>query len=324
MVSRWQIVAPLLLFLALSGACDRDNAQPSRPVQAAGEALPKAPDALPAEQTGGFDGAKAYEHVARIVSFGPRAPGSEGSRRAQEYLRGKLESFGCKAEVAAFEASTPHGRVRMANVIGKASEQSGNILLLLSHYDTKQLANVPGFVGANDGASSSGVLLELARLLCSPSRNNKLTPWIVFTDGEEAYVEWSETDSTYGSRQLAAQMALSGELKKVKAVILADLVGDKELRFKKEEESTDWLVDLVWKTGRELGYGEHFLDEEVNIQDDHVPFLKRGIPAVDLIDLDYPWWHTKEDTLDKISARSLGITGHVILETIAALERKLK
>jgi Zn-dependent M28 family amino/carboxypeptidase len=107
-------------------------------------------------------------------------------------------------------------------------------------------------------------------------------------------------------------------------VILADLVGDKELRFKREENSTDWLVDLVWKVGRDLGYGEHFLDETTNIEDDHVPFLKRGVPAVDIIDLDSPWWHTGGDTLDKISARSLGVTGHVILETISALEKKLK
>jgi Zn-dependent M28 family amino/carboxypeptidase len=212
----------------------------------------------------------------------------------------------------------------MANVMGKARGATENILLLLSHYDTKQLPDVPDFSGANDGGSSTGVLLELARILCSSSRKNQLTPWIVFTDGEEAFVEWSDTDGTYGSRQLAAQMALSGELKRVKAVILADLVGDKELRFKREENSTDWLVDLVWKVGRDLGYGEHFLDETTNIEDDHVPFLKRGVPAVDIIDLDSPWWHTGGDTLDKISARSLGVTGHVILETISALEKKLK
>lgn len=320
----------LLLAGMASSGCGRDTpARPATPAppQQLEAALPAAPDALPAEKTGGFDSAKAYEHVACIVSFGPRAPGSEGSRKAQEYFKQQLASFGCEVEAMPFNASTPQGRVQMTNIVGKVASASPNIVMLMSHFDTKQVPEVPDFVGANDGGSSSGVMLELARLLCQRKDKLKLSVWIVFTDGEESYGEWSDTDGTYGSRELAARMSLSGDLKRVKALVLADIVGAKDLQFKREENSTDWLVDLVWATAERLGYSSHFLDESTLMSDDHVPFIKRGVAAVDLIHANYvgvPPWHSSGDTLDKISARSLGITGHVILETVAALEKKFR
>lgn len=278
------------------------------------------------DKTGGFDGARAYAHVAKLVEIGPRQPGSEGIRKAREYIRGQLTSFGCAVEDDDFQVTTPAGRVAMKNIVAKIPGSSPNMVLLLTHYDTYRLA---GFVGANDSGSSTGVMLELARLLCgkqhglSPAQPRDQTIWMAFLDGEEAFVQWSETDGTYGSRQLAAKMALAGDLKRVKAVILADMVGYRELRFRRETNSTPWLVNLIWDTARRLGYGEQFLDETTAVEDDHTPFLRRGVPAVDLIQLDdYPYWHTAQDTLDKISPRSLAITGHVILEVLPQIEKR--
>lgn len=312
-----------LACLAATACGDDAPAEKAPAVQAAAPVMPKAPDAQPADQTGGFDSAKAYEHVARIVALGPRYPGSDGHRKVQEYFRSQLEGFGCTVEVDEFNASTPNGTVVMKNIVAKIAGEGEGILLLASHYDTVLPSRVPDFVGAVDGGSGNGVMLELARLLCAKERKNRLNIWIAFLDGEEAFVEWSETDSTYGSRQLAAQMSLDGDLARLKAMVLADLVGEKDAQFKREENSTGWLADLVWDTAKHLGYSSTFLNDEVGgINDDHLPFLKRNIPAVDIIDLEYPHWHTPQDTLDKVSARTLGATGHVILEVIPALEKR--
>jgi Zn-dependent M28 family amino/carboxypeptidase len=169
-------------------------------------------------------------------------------------------------------------------------------------------------------------MLELARLLCT--KRGAYQVWITFFDGEEAMKEWSDTDSRYGSRQMAAKMAMSGDIPKVKALLLADIVGTRPPRFKRESDSTNWLVDLVWGTAKNLGYGDVFLSEPLEVSDDHDPFLKRKVACVDVIDLEnYPggnlyYWHTPEDTLDKVSGRSLAITGHVFLESIKRLQSK--
>jgi Zn-dependent M28 family amino/carboxypeptidase len=179
------------------------------------------------------------------------------------------------------------------------------------------------FVGADDAGSSTGVMLEMARLLCGKKR--AVNVWIAFLDGEEAQVHWTDTDSVYGSRQLAAKLSLSGDLKRVKAVVLADIVGKPGVTFKREENSTKWLAGLVWSTARRLGYDRQFLDEDSGgVQDDHLPFLHRGVPCVDIIAVNFNGanWHTPADTLDKISPRSLGITGHVLVESVAELEKK--
>lgn len=275
--------------------------------------------APPPASTAGFDGQRAFAHVAQLVAMGPRTPGSHGIRRAQDYIREQLKSSGCAVEEDDFTASAPAERVPMKNIVAKIPGASANVVLFLTHYDTKRL---PDFVGANDGGSSTGLLLEIARLLCGKPRGVNL--WIGFLDGEEAFVEWSETDGTYGSRQLAAKLSLSGELKRVKAVVLADLIGDTELNIRRESNSTRWLTDLVWETAARLGYQKHFLPETTAIEDDHIPFLRRGVPAVDIIDLDYAHWHVPGDTLDKVSPRSLAIVGHVLLETLPALEKKFR
>lgn len=282
---------------------------------------PQVPDdALPAEKTGGFDGAKAYEHVAKQVSFGPRPAGSQSILQVQDYVSSQLSSFGCTVETDSFSADTPAGRVAMKNIVAKITGETPGIILLGTHYDTKKLDN---FVGADDGGSSTGVMLELARRMCE--WHPRYSIWIAFFDGEEAVrKEWQDPDNRYGSRQMAAKMEASGDLKKVRAMILADLVGGKALRIEREQESTKELVDVIWNTAKRLGYGEVFVDQATPVEDDHLSFLHRGVPSADIIDLvnSAGYWHTPQDTLDKISAKNLGIVGHVILESVRTLQGK--
>jgi hypothetical protein len=282
--------------------------------------------APPASETGGFDGQKAYEHVAKLVAFGPHPPASDAIHGVQNYIRSQLKSFGCATDEDAFNAQTPIGTLEMDNIVAKVPGSGQGIVLLLTHYDTLRLDN---FVGAEDSGSSTGLMLEMARILCSqPKRTNAV--WIAFLDGEEAQVvtdgqaQWSGADSVYGSRELAARLAVSGDLQKIKAVILGDMIGQKDLHILRESDSTKRLTDLVWNTAARLGYKDTFLSGQIQISDDHDPFLKRGVPATDIIDFagykDY--WHTPQDTLDKISPRSLAIVGHVILESVAELQKR--
>jgi Zn-dependent M28 family amino/carboxypeptidase len=278
--------------------------------------------APPAAATGGFDGARAFQHVASLVAIGPHSAGSEGGRRAQEYISGQLQGFGCTVEQMPFNASTPIGAASMKNIVAKIPGASPDIVMFATHYDSKR---IPNFVGADDGGSSSGVMLELARLLCA--RKNALTVWIAFFDGEEAFNEnWVDPDNTYGSREMAARMKLSGELERVRALVLADLVGNHNLRLKRESQSTEWLTDLIWATAARLGYQRTFVDESTPIEDDHLPFLRRGVAAADIIDLENPqndsYWHQPSDTLDKVSPRSLATVGHVLIEVLPQLESK--
>jgi glutaminyl-peptide cyclotransferase len=280
-------------------------------------------EAPPAEKTGGFDGKRAFAQVTKQVGFGPRPSGSAAIGHLQDYIQSELTSYGCKVDTDSFAADTPVGRVPMKNIVAKVPGDKPEIIMLATHYDTKLM---PNFVGADDAGSSTGVMLELARLLCS--KHGGYQVWITFFDGEEAMKEWSDTDSRYGSRQMAAKLAMSGDLAKIKAFLLADIVGTRPPRFKRESDSTKWLVDLVWDTAKKLGYGDVFLDESLEVSDDHNPFLKRKVPAVDVIDLEnYPggnlyYWHTPEDTLDKVSPKSLAITGHVFLESVKQLQSK--
>jgi len=280
------------------------------------------PVAPPAEATGGFDGQQAYQYVADQVAIGPRSAGTEGDLRVQQYIVGKLQSFGCPVDQEDFHTPTPIGNVAMKNIVAKIPGASPDIVLFTTHYDTKRLEN---FVGADDGGSSTGVMLELARLVCA--RKNALTVWVAFFDGEEAFnLDWKDPDNTYGSRELAARMAVSGDLTRVKAMLLADLVGGRNLHVKREGNSTAWLTDLVWSTAARLGYKDVFLSDRVPIDDDHLSFLHRNVASVDIIDLDtlndVPYWHTPQDTLDKISPRSLAIVGHVLIATLPQLEEK--
>ena len=316
--------------IACGGSGQPTSASSTTAAPAAGVAAPPAAaqsePAPPADQTGGFDGAKAFDQVAKIVSFGPRPPASDGIHKVQEYISTQLKSFGCQVEQQDFHASTPKGDVAMQNIVAKAAGTGPGIILLLTHYDS--LGSVENFVGAEDSASSTGMMIELARHLCAQKGPNSV--WMAFLDGEESFVNWDkDNDHTYGSRELAARMSVSGELKRVKAVILVDMIGQYGLKIPKESDSTKWLADLVWKTADRLGHKDVFINQEVGrIDDDHQSFLSRGLPSLDIIDLnDYisaGYWHTPQDTLDKISPRNVAIVGYVVLESVGELQKKFK
>ncbi|MGH9733279.1 MAG: M28 family peptidase [Candidatus Acidiferrales bacterium] len=299
--------------------------------------IPQNEKAPPATQTSGFDGQKAYDYTAKQVSFGPRPPASDAIRQTQDYLVSQLKGFGCQVDTDDFHAPTPIGNLAMKNIVAKIPGSGQGIILLMTHYDTLRL---PGFVGADDAGSSTGVMLEIARLLCGAKTKQPNSVWIAFVDGEEDQADftsvqqaqntWDTNDTLFGSRELAARMDLSDDLKRTRAVILADMVGQKDLQIPPEASSTKWLVSLVWGTARRLGYGSVFVPQEVGeITDDHDPFLQHHVPSVDIIELggympgsSMPYWHTPQDTMDKLSPKSLAISGHVIIESVSELQKK--
>jgi glutaminyl-peptide cyclotransferase len=264
------------------------------------------------------DGAAALRHVERLVAIGPRVAGTPGATRARAYIIAELKKLGVKVDVRAFEADTPHGRLSFANVIAILPGRRGDVILLGGHYDTKYFKAFR-FVGANDGGSSAALLLELTRLLAATPR--EYTYWVVWFDGEEARESWTATDSLYGSRRLAAELTQAGRLPR--AMVLVDMIGDRDLGILRDTYSTPWLSDLLWATAARLGHARHFLGTAMGVEDDHAPFLKAGVPAALLIDFDYPPWHTADDTLDKVSPRSLAVVGDVVLGALPAIERRL-
>jgi Zn-dependent M28 family amino/carboxypeptidase len=219
-----------------------------------------------------------------------------------------------------FTATTPAGDIAMTNIIGIAPGESSSVVVVAGHYDTARLEGIR-FVGANDSGSSTALVLELARVLAG--RKHRLTYWLVFFDGEEAIQQWSATDSLYGSRHMAEQLAADGRLKKLRALILVDMVADRHLNILRESNSTPWLSALVLRSAQELGYGGSFNGGIYPVEDDHIPFLKQGVPAVDIIDLTpfQSYHHTEADTVDKCSAQSLESVGRVVLATADKLER---
>jgi glutaminyl-peptide cyclotransferase len=255
------VVAALLCMAACSHqpSSANDGANTAASPQAA--SIPVAPAA---ETTGGFDGARSYKHVEQLVAIGPHPAGSDGIHRAQAYILEQLKSYGCPVEEQDFHASTPAGNVAMKNIIAKIPSANPNMVLYATHYDTKRIDN---FVGADDGGSSTGVLLELARLLCA--RKNAETIWLAFFDGEEAFeLQWADPDNTYGSRELAASLALSGNLRRVKAMILTDMVGPYNPVFRRESNSTPWLTDIIWSTAARLKHGRVVLHHSLHVETD--------------------------------------------------------
>jgi glutaminyl-peptide cyclotransferase len=265
-----------------------------------------------------FNGARALDFTAKAVSFGPRPPGSPAIARLQAYIVNQLISWRCHVNVDNFVAQTPVGAVPMKNIIARFPGTSRHIVVITGHYDSKLMPGV-NFVGANDGGSSTGFLLEMAEILRRTPHKDDI--YLVWLDGEEAFEQWSESDSLYGSRQLAQQWSDDGTLQRVKALINVDMIGDKDLDILPDASSSASLRNLVWDTARSLGFGSHFLDQGGPIEDDHLPFARKGVNAIDLIDFDYAPWHTPDDTMDKLSAESLRIVGTVVLEVLKELER---
>ncbi len=264
------------------------------------------------------DGAAALRHVDRLVAIGPRVAGTPGGERARAYITGELKRLGVKTDIRAFEADTPHGRMALANIVAVVPGRRRDVILLGGHYDTKYFKEFR-FVGANDGGSSAALLIELTRRLAATPR--EYTYWVVWFDGEEARVAWTAADSLYGSRRLATELARDGRLPR--AMILVDMIGDRDLGILRDTYSTPWLTNLLWAAAARLGHERHFLNTAMAVEDDHAPFLEAGVPAALLIDFDYPPWHTADDTLDKVSAQSLAIVGDVVLSALPAIERRL-
>ncbi len=262
-----------------------------------------------------FDGAAALHHVERLVAIGPRPAGSPAAVRARTYILDELKKAGVAAKVEAFDAVTPHGRLPMGNVLAVIPGRRPDVILIAGHYDTKWFRDIT-FVGANDGGSSAGLLIEIARRL--RERPREYTYWVAWFDGEEARENWTATDSLYGSRRMAAELGKSRRLPS--AVIVADMIGDRDLGIRREAGSASWLTDVIWASAARLGYVTQFMQEALAVEDDHAPFLRLGVPATLLIDFDFPPWHTAGDTLDKISATSLEIVGKVILDALPAIE----
>jgi len=291
-----------------------------------------AQQSAPADAPAAFDERRAYEHVRKLVEFGPRPSGSTELEKARKYIVSELEKYGLKVTSDEFKVETPAGRRKMVNVTAEVAGEGADFIILASHYDTKLFKNLR-FVGANDGGSSTGVLLELARALASTARKPRFGYRLVFFDGEEAVCrEWDECskpgapDNTYGSRRYVADLQERGELKRLRAMILLDMVGYRRLQLGRDPMSTKWLVDVIWQAARERGHGEQFVEREEGVGgDDHEPFLKAGVPAADIIQLNsYPHWHTAEDTLDKIDPRSLKAVGDAVLGSLPRVEEELK
>jgi Zn-dependent M28 family amino/carboxypeptidase len=268
----------------------------------------------------GVSGASALEFTRHAVAFGPRPSGSEANRQLQAYILAQLKTCKCQVTEDAFTPQTPKGPIAMKNIIAKFPGKSGKSVVITGHFDTKLF---PGrkFVGASDGGSSAGLLLELARVLAGQPRTDDV--YLVWLDGEEAVrTEWAGDDNLYGSRHLAEKWHKDGIAAKIKGLINVDMIGDRHLDIDQETNGSAALNRLVWTAASELGYAAYFTRNTRATEDDHIPFIKAGIPSIDLIDFDYEPWHTDEDTMDKLSAQSLEIVGTVVLDVIRRLERQ--
>jgi len=273
-----------------------------------------------------FDSNRAYEDMRQLVAIGPRVAGTPGAQAARAYITKQLQAAGLKVEEQPFDATTPLGRVKMVNLRAMlpatGAAQSAPRLVIGGHYDTKLFREFT-FVGANDGGSSAAFLIELGRAL--KSRVNRVPIELLFLDGEEAVGEWQGTDHTYGSRYYVEAARKAGTLKDIRAFVLVDMIGDRDLVIKREASSTKALTNAIWDAAQRLGRRE-FVNETTPIEDDHLEFLEAGVPAVDIIDLEYATrtgevaWHSKYDTLENVAAGSLQAVGDVLLAALPALE----
>jgi glutaminyl-peptide cyclotransferase len=267
-------------------------------------------------------GERAMNHVRAQVAFGPRPPGSPALQKCREYIISQMQSYGYTVEQDVFTVQTPYGPIRMNNLIARMGPGAKGVIAFATHYDTK-LMEGENFVGANDAGSSTGLLLELARVL-AVNKDNK-DYWFLFLDGEEAFVEWSSFDSTYGSRHLAERWKQEGVAAKIHALILLDMIGDKDLDVWYETNSTKQLMDLVWNTANNIGLKSILSTIRGGVEDDHIPFLDAGIPSVDIIDLNYgpqnSYHHTLNDSLDKVSPVSLEKVGRLVLAVLPELQK---
>ncbi len=271
-----------------------------------------------------FNGVRAFKDLERVVGFGPRPPGSPALEQLRGYIREELTRVGLECREQRFTAATPEGPKEMVNLVGVIQGTAPGMILLGTHYDTK-LFPFP-FVGANDGGSTTAWMLEMARTL--GVRREGRSVWLVFFDGEEAIREWSAYDGLYGSRHFVEALRRSGELSRVHAMINVDMIGDCRLGVLREPDAPEWLTNVIWNTAREHGAGAYFLESGGRIEDDHTPFRRAGVAAIDLIDFSYGGsaldhqqnWHTPRDTMERVCAGSLQIVGDVVYHALPRVD----
>ncbi len=265
----------------------------------------------------------ALSETRRAVSFGERPSGSLANQKLRDWIVAELKPTGAQVALDSFSGRTPEGPLAMTNIIAKFPGSSGKALAISGHFDTKKIAG-KHFLGANDAGSSTGFLLEFARAVTKLKHRDDI--YLVFFDGEEALGEWSDTDSRYGSRHLAAKWLADGTLTHLVALINVDMIGDKDLDVLNDANSSAGLREMVQRAAAKLGYTRYFRQDEGAIDDDHRPFAEVGVNVLDLIDFDYgpnqAYWHTEKDTMDKLSGQSLQIVGDVVLEVTKELDGK--
>jgi Zn-dependent M28 family amino/carboxypeptidase len=338
---RWlkiYLALPLAIALASTAACAKGTtagATASAASTSGSPATPVAPEAAPAAADNAplphIDAKRAFEYTREVTAFGTRYMGSDNHKKLERYILDHLK--GDQVEDDAFTADTVEGKFPVRNIIAKFPGTKDGIIVILGHYDTVYPLRNAGFVGANDGGSSTAILLEFANQLRgggsgggTGKKRDGYSVWLVWTDGEEAVKTWTDTDSLYGTRHLAEKWEKDGTLKKIKALMVMDMIGDADLNIDRDTNSTAWLLDLIHAAAERGGYQSHFYARQGPIEDDHLPFVKRGVPSADVIDLDYGYnnvfHHTAQDTMDKLSPKSLEIVGNTILETIHMLDQR--
>jgi glutaminyl-peptide cyclotransferase len=317
-------------------ACDQSRDQPKAvsaetqsPAAVETPKLSFSPDTAPPPS---FDGDRTMQYVKEIVAYGPRPIGSANHKKVEDFILAHLKDDTVENDL--FTADTPEGKLPVHNIIAKFPGQKDGIIVIASHYDTNYPLRNTSYIGANDGGSSSALLLEIANQLRGKP-NDGYSVWLVWDDAEEAIKPDGSgglpqempfmQDSLYGITHLAEIWQADGTLKKIKAFLLADMVGDADLNIERDSNSTPWLEAVVYEAASRLGYQSHFFARILEVDDDHLPFVKRGVPSADLIDFNYGYndvfWHTTQDTVDKLSPKSLQITGSTILETIRILDK---
>jgi hypothetical protein len=322
----WKVLGAA--FLLMLSACSRGKTAPAagdNSVMASSAPAAKDPITTPdSAPPPAFDSNRAMQYVKEVVAFGPRPIGSENHKKVENYILSHLK--GDAVEQDNFEVTASEGKFPVHNIIAKFPGTRDGIIVVASHYDTNWPLRDIAYVGANDGGSSSALLLELANQLRGKKRDG-YSVWLLWDDGEESMkLPWYDPESLYGVRHLAQKWQDDGTIKKIKAFLLADMIGDADLNIEHDTHSTAWLEDMIFQSATRLGYQSHFFGRTTFITDDHDPFLQRGVPSADLIDLDYGYnnvfWHTTQDTVDKLSPKSLGIVGTVILETVRVLDQR--
>jgi Zn-dependent M28 family amino/carboxypeptidase len=277
-----------------------------------------------------YNAHQAYAYTAQISGFGERWPGSPGHKKTEDLIRQVVKKDGGQMESDTFNAQTPRGSIEVHTLIGKfnvSADARQPIFILAGHYDT---LFQPGFIGANDGASSAAILLAFADALATQKTHMQI--WLVWTDLEEAISSFTEDDGLYGSRHLAAKLTAQGLPPRIRGFFLLDMIGDKDLSVAREMGSNRRLQDSISRAAAQLGYSKFFFQYESDIIDDHVPFIRAGIPAVDVVDAEYgrmgdgfdsmgEFHHANTDTMDKVSEHSLEIVGKTILLTVELIDR---